>query len=428
LLALLQTYLTGNFVAVSTRVAPGGVQSALLYDAMQTINLVAAVPGLTEPLIQDVSFVALTINSQDNQTVSLSGTVAMTVWSPLGPNTTITLEAVSVNCDMIDPVTQNMILIVDVPTSQEVSQVSQGDLIIATIDVSIVIAAADIDLWIGLPAFLHSFITEAVVNATLSGTGNAQLFVGPLGNVPLVDLPVTVPTSLRGMDNLNNKQVTSVSMNSSTADQVVVEVLIDIFNPSVAVISVGDLTMDLLYNGSHIGQLSSLNVAFAQTWNTISFTGLLDSISPDNVVALEGLFNNYLGSSSSIVTASAGAAAVQNMVLALGFVGFEMDVVLPPMTASLVKGISFQSVSLDPTTAPDMGMTATATVSINSPLGNAPLVIQAMGITGAALTDSSGLAIGGFSAPSANVSSLGDETYQTYLMGSIVATSSKLII
>ena len=93
--------------------------------------------------------------------------------------------------------------------------------------------------------FISDFMNLDLVNLTLSGLSNVNAKVGPFGSIALSNIPLDVGTAFLGMGGLKDAQIVTVSLSNSTSNQIITNVEMLIYNPSIVTVPVGDMSVDM---------------------------------------------------------------------------------------------------------------------------------------------------------------------------------------
>ncbi|UJR30114.1 hypothetical protein I4U23_017655 [Adineta vaga] len=236
---------------------------------------------------------------------------------------------------------------------------------------------------INITAF-HNFTRSLVFQSNVIWHLKAQATIQPLTRHMLSysNIPFNKDVSLNALDGLQNVSIRSINMNRSTEHQIYADILIQIINPSIFSIDVGQLFFTLQYNNWSIGYVesSSHNVTIHPGENSIQCLGELQSNSPKSYQALSTVIQNFLTGQISQVEALAGPNVTSYPLLSIGMMGLSLNVHMPPFNEQLIVSLNFNSMSLIPSTIEQqVKLSASINIKINSPLGrNSPLNIQTM--------------------------------------------------
>jgi hypothetical protein len=167
-------------------------------------------------------------------------------------------------------------------------------------------------------------------------------------------------------------------------------------------------------SNEYIGILESVDqhVTLIPSWNLLSFSGELRSTSAASFDVLSNVIQHFLTGQTSDVQAEAGPNATSYPLLAGGLQGLTLSVPLPAYNESLIQSLSFETLSLTPSTKrKTIQMSALIRLTINSPLGErSPLEIHQMNLTATLVYRNE--SIGLLNVSQAAVQSLSNSTYR----------------
>ena len=337
--ALLNLYLTGNTVVVTSKVASGGVQSQLFAEALEGYSIIAAIPGLTNGLIKSLTFPAMSIEPTGPDTIFLGVSVNLTINSPLGPYVTLLVKQVAMTMTL-QSMSGGLLVQQTVPLTDVNANVkdAQGNPTI-TLDVAMYLTFTE-EMLTNFEEFINSFATQASVEILVVGTADTSIFIGPLGYLNLQGAVVNNPTTIVAMNGLSNNEVISAFYNASSQDEVLMDLVFQVYNPSVATITVGDIIFDIVYDGEILGNMTAANVTFNPTFNTLVLSGIVAPQTASASTAAVALFSAFLLDSSVTVIARASEQALTNIILNAGFQGITI-----PVSMGGVNGLDQISVS-----------------------------------------------------------------------------------
>lgn len=185
------------------------------------------------------------------------------------------------------------------------------------------------------------------------------------------NIPLDKTLNLRSFNGLKQVNVTKFLLSSSTSTQVIADVGVDIFNPSIfSIVPIGILSVDFYYEGQILGRAHTNELAII-TLGTfhIDLTGV---ITAKNLTALDGLIQRYLSGESTVVNAVSTPGSESSISLfAPGLAGFTLATLTPGFTQGLVSSISFNSLSISPDSYDEAILfSADLTLVANSPEGS----------------------------------------------------------
>ena len=234
-----------------------------------------------------------------------------------------------------------------------------------------------------LEAF-HNFSRSLIFAENVTWHLKAEVTVRPLWRpMPSYSkIPFNKEVTFTALHGLSNVTIDSISMNRSTADQVLADLTITMGNPSIFTIDLGELNFNLLYKNWSIGHVESVshNLTLHPGLNTIAFIGELLSNSSESYQALSTVIQHYLTDQISVLEVLAGPNATSYPLLAVGLMGLSLSVRMDPYKEQLIESVVFQSMSLIPSLSDKtVSLSASMVIAVNSPLGDqSPLEIQLM--------------------------------------------------
>eukprot|EP00455_Lapot_gusevi_P014445 TRINITY_DN17215_c0_g1_i1.p1 TRINITY_DN17215_c0_g1~~TRINITY_DN17215_c0_g1_i1.p1 ORF type:complete len:789 (-),score=204.54 TRINITY_DN17215_c0_g1_i1:342-2708(-) len=135
----------------------------------------------------------------------------------------------------------------------------------------------------------------------------------------------------------------------------------------------GNLTFDMMYHGSFLGQLHSVNTSLLVGHNEVRMRGVLH---PDDLEIASDLINKYLVGVDATIFAKAAANVSSFALFNAGMQGLSLATVLKGSNLNLINSVQFPSMFMDPIDNARVRLTTPAVISMNNPLGpNSPLTI-----------------------------------------------------
>ncbi|CAF1124481.1 unnamed protein product [Adineta steineri] len=234
-----------------------------------------------------------------------------------------------------------------------------------------------------LDAF-HKFTRSLIFESQVIWHLTAKASIQPISSsMPVYfNIPFNKQVTLNALNGLQNVNIQSVSLRRSDRQHIFADIVIEIPNPSLFSIDLGELKFSLHSNNYSIGYVQSIdsNTTLHPGINAISLSGELQSKSTESYNALSTVVQNFLTGKTSNVKAVAGPNATSYSLLANGMEGLSLDVQMPSFDEQLIPSLTFNSMSLIPSTdEKKVSLSASIIIKINSPLGNqSPLDITAM--------------------------------------------------
>ncbi|CAF1172027.1 unnamed protein product [Rotaria sordida] len=228
------------------------------------------------------------------------------------------------------------------------------------------------------------------------------------------NIPFNKEVTLGALNRLPNVSVDSISLRRSDAHRVLTDLIIKITNPSIFSIDLGQLYFSLQYNNCSIGYVESTshNITIHPGENVIQFFGELQSLSSESYNALSTVIQNFLTGQTSNIEALAGPNTTSYPLITASIRGLSLNVPTPPFNEQLIASLTFNSLSLIPSTnKKEVMLSASIIIKINSPLGpKSPLNIQMINISVALFYE--GDSVGMLNISQALVKQLDPITYQ----------------
>jgi len=364
-------YLTGNPIVVTTRVSEkSGLSSALLESALNSWNLLAFIPGSTSSLFHSISFLELDIAPVAGDQILFGASLAVVLNSPLGDDVVLDVKQVKVDISLRNENGGTLFTssIPFTPTNNIPGTVKPT----AQLYVSSLISFSP-EEEMNYIDFVRSFVNHEEVVVIVSGSMDGEVIVGPLGRLLLRGIDTKVESFLLGMNALSDNRVLEFDLSKSTQETVFVDLNIELVNPSIATVTLGDLSLDLVYEDQVVGFLSTSNVTFFPSTNRLNLRGALDpdENNPNATNAARSLFTTYVSGGLVSLTARARGDSLDHRILNQGFQGFSITAPLPRIANPLVEAISFSSMRLEPNSS-DYSLVFLQTkveMLLDSPLG-----------------------------------------------------------
>ncbi|CAF4930194.1 unnamed protein product [Rotaria sp. Silwood1] len=267
-----------------------------------------------------------------------------------------------------------------------------------------------------LQAF-HRFSRSLIFEPQVIWHLTAKASIQPISSAMPVysNIPFNKQVKLNALNGLQNVSIKSISLLRSNSKQIFVDIIIEIPNPSIFSIDLGELKFSLRYNNLSIGYVESINsnTTLRPGRNAIPFSGELQSESSQSYNALSTIIQNFLTGQASKVEAIAGLNATSYSLLAVGMEGLSLGVDMPPFAEQLIPSLIFTSMSLIPSTnEKKVTLSASIKIKINSPLGTqSPLNISSMNMDVYLLYENN--SVGMLNISQAPVKYLDETTYET---------------
>ncbi|CAM4755173.1 unnamed protein product [Rotaria magnacalcarata] len=236
-------------------------------------------------------------------------------------------------------------------------------------------------------AAFHRFTRSLIFEPHVIWHLTAKASVQPISGVMPVysNIPFNKKVKLNALNSLQNVKIKSINLRRSDKERIFADIVIEIPNPSLFNIDLGELKFSLRYNNLSIGYVETIdkNTTLRSGVNAIPFSGELKSDSSASYSALSNVIQNFLTGKTSQVEALAGSNATSYSLLAVGMEGLVLGVQMPPFDEQLISSLIFTSMSLVPSTDErKVTLSASITIEINSPLGDqSPLNIESMSMS-----------------------------------------------
>jgi len=389
-------YLTGNPIVVSARVSENsGLSSPLLESALESWKLLAAIPGSESSLVESISFYEFDISPAEDDKVQFGASVGIVLDSPLGGDVSLDIQQVKMDIFLKNE-NGGTIFSSSIPFTPA-NVVPGATKPTAQLRFSTLLSFSPQEE-INFADFVHSFVNNEKVIIVFSGVVDGEVIVGPLGRLLLKGINVNIESSILGMNALSDNQVLEFDLTRSTQETILVDLDIEVVNPSIATVTLGDLSFDVVYDDQVVGFISTNNVTFFPSTNRLDLQGTLDVDENDSKVmaAINTLFSDFVAEEPLAVTARVREDSLNHHILNQGFQGFSMSTSLQE-PLSLVSGIVLDLSQLSPLDSSRLTMSASALILVESPFGpEGKLEIQTISLTSAKLYTSQGLFIGTF--------------------------------
>ena len=264
----------------------------------------------------------------------------------------------------------------------------------------------------GFHRFSRALIFESEVIWHLTAKASIQ----PISrHMPVYsNIPFNKQVKLTALNSLRRVTIQSIDLRRSNAEEISVDLLIEIFNPSFFTIDLGELRFSLQFDEQSIGvvQSATTNNTLRPHSNIIPFSGQLQSSSSQAYDALLRVIQNFLTGRTSDVQAVAGANATSYSLLAAGLENLALSVQMPAYEEKLISSLAFDSMSLIPSTNEKTALlSASILMRINSPLGEqSPLDIDLLNMSASLIF--AGRSVGVLNVSQATVEPVGKNTYR----------------
>lgn len=236
------------------------------------------------------------------------------------------------------------------------------------------VAITDINVF---DAFGRAMLEQQLVSFTLAGDATVSASVAGI-SVTVTGVPFSKTVTIAGANNLTRASVTSFSLTGSNASTAIVNLTVGLANPSVVAIQpLGDLAVDVQYEGVYFGTLLCRNASLQPGVNSLTFLGAL---TPADMSAADSLISAYLGGRPVIMTAAASPDWPTSLpIYAPLLAGVVIATQLNGSATPLIHAIVVNSMSLAPQGLTDVAVSLNASVAINNILGpRSPIVVQSV--------------------------------------------------
>lgn len=206
--------------------------------------------------------------------------------------------------------------------------------------------------------------------------------------VAVDDLMLNKQVPLPGAQGMLYPRLDAFSMASSNQTNVNVQATVSLFNPGAFnILPVGDLELEMLYQGVKIGTVYAVDVSLIRGWNTIQLFGVLQN---SNSSVTDELISSYLGGQAVNVTTRGVVSPLTPLPFRMALSHLELHVQLPPWNQPLVAGMYVESMTVQPAPPQEadehdaasptrVQLDMQAVVTVNSPLGAfSPLTVRSV--------------------------------------------------
>ncbi|CAG8537235.1 25963_t:CDS:2 [Dentiscutata erythropus] len=191
-----------------------------------------------------------------------------------------------------------------------------------------------------------------------------------LGEIPIEQIPFTVPTTLRGFSNFSQIPpiINNVTVLSATPNYLVLGINATIYDTSTTSISLDNTTFQISYENAQVG-LATGNLSLVPGPSNVYLTSTMD---PKNSNEAYLLLSNFLNNINSTVTVSGFDGSTDIDSLKLAFQTLTMNSTLVPLSQPIVAASTLHILD----TTPKDGV-AQGNVTMSNPL-DAKLTIRAI--------------------------------------------------
>ena len=223
-------------------------------------------------------------------------------------------------------------------------------------------------------AVFNAMTSDMINLANITWSISASVTMHALG-LPISNLTFEKDIVIPAAAGLKDVELLKFDLSKSTPTQVVLDVTVSIFNPSIVnIVPLGDLTFDLYYDGGYVGQLVSLDASLLMGNNSLTMTGLL---APENMTVASELFSRFLADQSSVVIARGASNASSIPLFSPALQGVGLQTVFSGLSTQVVQDLAFQSLSMTPVDNTQVLLGGAAVVTLDNPLGpNSPIIVH----------------------------------------------------
>jgi hypothetical protein len=391
--SLFSSYLNGmpgtvTVVGESVYLAPGQVTPEWLVDAVQNISLAATVPGaanltlLTNLTTLDLFFDFMSPEPGGDDGIPLMGGAVSAIMH-LPFSVPVTVGSVDVNLSFVDPVSGSVLGSLTLVNQTGTYTPCNGSNVCDGADMpgnappvgALGLALSATRLQLGDLAGFQELIKQALTQptATVRLLGKAAPTVNlNIGSLQLANVTIDETVTLVGMNGLQYPPAVVTSASVTSADPAGLNLLttLNLTNPSVVRGRLGNVTLDILYEGVTLAQTFLTPLEVGRGMNPVVAGGRFffppESEGPAALATAQAFLSNYLNGFGNNVTLRGSAAsspyallqpAFAALTTATSFVGLD--------TRLLVSGNMYVNLSAG---LADIPKRANTTLTLRNPL------------------------------------------------------------
>jgi len=151
----------------------------------------------------------------------------------------------------------------------------------------------------GWDSFVASLLNEPEVVMKLNGTASAITYVDALDKTLEISAPVGVAVTTPGMNGLRNITIINFTVSGNETTTTIGASTV-IYNPSIATVHMGDMTVEFKTQGAKVGSLTARGLTIVPGNNSVTMTGVVDP-APGDLEVVGDFFSEYLSGSASLV-------------------------------------------------------------------------------------------------------------------------------
>ncbi|CAF1438102.1 unnamed protein product, partial [Didymodactylos carnosus] len=345
---LIQNFLTNKPTEVNAIAGPQATSLPLLATGMNGLSLVTVMPPFQKDLIESLEFTNLTlVPSTTDTNVTLSATMRIRINSPLGKNSPLNLEKLSMKASLnYEQKEIGTLDIVDITVYTVPSLTSTYE----TKFENIQLILTDTSTY---QLFANRFIASNEVNPIrfgISGTSNVSgsFALGPLS---VSNVKVDNEVVLTGLNGLSDIQVESILIEGDQPSQgsgVALTIKTIIENAGVTTVSLKDLTLNMInMNSVTLGKINVDVLSLKPGTNSLTMNGFISPALNDlNETGI--FFSNYLNNQQqmSILTVISNNHTMTTA-SDLTVNDLKMSAHIPGIQGQLIKSINIEAFGLE---------------------------------------------------------------------------------
>jgi len=371
---LFTQYLNGEDSLVEARAAPNAFSNKVLNAGFSNFVLPTRIPGFASKLISTIEFNTINLDVKPD-TVLMSVDAIIGIDSPLGSNGKLETNSLTLDAVVYDA---NRDRVGQLSVKETFPTFRNNSVIHITFS-----GELDLDPSKRKRSFsdlMSDFIQDNRTSIGISGKSNADVTLA-IGRMTINNIKLDNTVGVDGMGNLSSIQVLSFDLTSSTSEQIIANMVVNIDNPSDTTASLGDIYFNIFYSEALLGKATAQSVSLSPGSNSISMSAII-SPSQQDISITQTLFSQYLTGLPSVIQAKASSPASNIPAVSQGLSGLVLTTTLEGSTDQLIDVITFNSMYLKPIDDNTAVLRAVAVVQIISPLGpNGKLIAKQMSLS-----------------------------------------------
>lgn len=289
---LFSQYMNGQMVSIVAQPSADASSIPLINEGLQGLQLNTVVPLYTLPLVRSITFNGLFLAPNDDYTCAIVANVTIQLNSPLGPDALLVVERLNLTSLDLQDDLGNLLA-----SAEPASPLSATVLATTSTTVTLSLSGSVSVESTNFPTFIQSFIQQTYVTVALSGLSNVEILT-PAGSLTLASIPIESSSPLLALNGIPNVKVQSFDLTSSTSTSVIFKLMVNLNNPTIASVDLGQLNFDLFYLGSYMGSATTADSSFAAASlalvPNINNVYMIGSINPADQAIADNLFSDYV--------------------------------------------------------------------------------------------------------------------------------------